>query len=88
MNRLQQEYLSHGLAILAISNEDRGRIDAFVQSEGVAYPVYRDPSGAAASAFGVRGIPHAFLIDAQDQILFSGHPDSEGLHDLIESHLR
>ena len=87
MNRFHADYSLRGLDIIAISNEDRAKVERFVKDQSVSYPVFLDPTGKAFSDFGVRGIPASFLVDEKDQVIWEGHPGDPGLHELIDEHL-
>jgi len=57
------------LVILAISNEDAGRLQAFMAAKKINYPVLSFKGRPLAKPFGkVRSIPTAFYIDRQGKI--------------------
>jgi hypothetical protein len=58
--------------VLAVSNETPAEIEPWMQRHGVQYP---NAVSGAAQAYGVRGIPHAVLIDADGVIRWRGHPN-------------
>lgn len=66
------EYEEKGLVVLALSDEGKSTVGNFVESMGVTYPT---AAGAKASrAYGVSGIPAAFLIGWDGRILWQGNP--------------
>lgn len=87
MNRLHADYSAKGLDIIAISNESQGEFEAFVAQTNIEYPVYRDPTNQLAPRFGVGGIPASFVIDADNRIVWAGHPMDPALHTLISAQL-
>ncbi len=70
MNEMQQKYGGKGLAIVAV-NVDKKRADAekFLTQFPANFPVVYDESGAAPAAFGVKGMPSAYLIDARGNVV-------------------
>ncbi|HEX9793326.1 MAG TPA: TlpA disulfide reductase family protein [Planctomycetota bacterium] len=71
-----------GLVIVALSNESRGKVEAVVQGQKLPFAVGAESSSFA--AYGVSGIPAAFLIDAKGRIAWSGHPDDPAWERLAE----
>ena len=50
---------------------------AYLQSEGIAYPVLYDESGATGHAYGARTTPHMFIVDPQGRIAYNGAIDDD-----------
>jgi peroxiredoxin len=50
---------------------------AYLQSEGIAYPVLYDESGTTGHAYGARTTPHMFIVDPQGQIAYNGAIDDD-----------
>lgn len=80
MTELQAEYADQGVVVVAISKEDINTVKPFVEEQGDAmdYHVAVDGNGrtwqAYMDAFGVGGIPHAFIVDKSGAIAWHGHP--------------
>jgi len=70
MNEMQQKYGGKGLAIVAV-NVDKKRADAekFLGQFPANFPVVFDEAGAAPAAFGVKGMPSSYLIDARGNVV-------------------
>jgi thiol-disulfide isomerase/thioredoxin len=70
MNEMQQKYGSKGLAIVAV-NVDKKRTDAdkFLAQLPASFPVVFDEAGTAPAAFGVKGMPSSYLIDARGNVV-------------------
>ena len=47
------------------ARETSDEVRRFAQSEGLLFPIYRDPEGKAARQFGAQVTPEVFLLDAQ-----------------------
>jgi len=74
MNELHASHAARGLVVLGLAfGEKQGVVEPFVNNNAMAYPIGFDDGGAA-KAYGVRGIPSAFLIDADGVLVWSGHP--------------
>ena len=71
MNEMQQKYGGKGLAIVAV-NVDKKRADAnkFLAQIPASFPVVFDEAGASPAAFGVKGMPSSYLIDARGNVAF------------------
>jgi thiol-disulfide isomerase/thioredoxin len=68
LNELQAEYRDQGLLILAITDEEAGVVRDFVQEHGVEY-LNLIGTGEIAEAYGVLGLPAAYLVDAEGQLV-------------------
>lgn len=84
LTELQRKYRGDGLVVVGVSQPGRGeslkKVKRFVkrQGDGMGYTVAFDESGQTQqrfmSAVGVGGIPYAFLIDRNGQLVWHGHP--------------
>ncbi len=80
LTELQKEFKDKGVTIIGISNEAIDVVRPFVKDMGnnMDYTVAVDVDGQASKnymqAFGVRGIPHAFVIGKDGRLLWHGHP--------------
>ena len=70
MNALQRKYGAKGLAIVAV-NVDKKRADAerFLAQTPAEFTVVYDAPGATPAAYGVKGMPSSYLIDAQGTVV-------------------
>jgi thiol-disulfide isomerase/thioredoxin len=80
LTKLQEQYKDKGVVFIGVSQEKESVISEFVTKMGkeMAYTVACDKDNATSEAymgaFGVNGIPHAFLIDKNGKIAWHGHP--------------
>jgi thiol-disulfide isomerase/thioredoxin len=80
LSDLQKQYASKDVVIVGISDETADKVKPFVEKMGdkMAYTVALDPARKShkeyMEAFGVRGIPHAFVVDKTGTIAWHGHP--------------
>ncbi len=68
LNDLQADYGDQGLLILAITDEETEVVRDFVQEYGVEY-LNLIGTGETAEAYGVLGLPAAYLVDAEGRIV-------------------
>lgn len=74
LNDLHAKYAPRGLVVLGVTKEPRQTVDNFRRQVPMDYPVAIDPGGSLGRQLGVRGIPHAFLVDRMGRIVWRGHP--------------
>jgi peroxiredoxin len=63
MEALYQEFKGQGLVILAISDEEIGKVNPFIAEHKFSYPILLDPGRKVNELFQVEGIPKSFLYD-------------------------
>jgi peroxiredoxin len=68
LEALYQRYRSHGFVILAISDEDAGKVQPFVAEQKLTYPVLLDPGRKVNDLFQVQGIPKSFVYDRNGKL--------------------
>jgi thiol-disulfide isomerase/thioredoxin len=90
LTKLQRKFKDKGVVFVGVSPEEASTVKSFVKAMGAKmdYAVAVDDRGWTTSAyleaFGIEGIPHAFLIDKEGKIAWHGHPMAE-LEDVIEA---
>lgn len=77
LNDLHNEFAKDGLVILSLTEQERGPVADFVARKGatMAYAVGAESESAA--AYGVTGIPRAFVVGRDGKLLWAGHPQEE-----------
>ena len=70
MERLYREYRRQGFAILALSSDPEGAAVTrpFRDSLGLSFTIAHDPDAVVMRMYGVRTLPHTFLVDRQGVI--------------------
>jgi peroxiredoxin len=63
LEALYQQFQKSGLVILAISDEDAGKVPPYVADHKISYPVLLDEGRKVNELFRVEGIPKSFLYD-------------------------
>lgn len=79
LTELQRKFKDQ-VVFLGISDETESKVKPFVEKMGdkmdyvVALDDHRKTSAGYMSAFGINGIPHAFIVDKNGKIAWHGHP--------------
>jgi peroxiredoxin len=55
--------------ILAISDEEAGKVEPFIAGRNVTYPILLDPGRKVNELFGVQGIPKSFVYDRDGKLV-------------------
>ncbi len=80
LTELQAKYKDKGVVVIGVSDEEVSTVKSFVKEQGskMNYTVAVDEAGGTAGgysrAFGINGIPHAFIVDKAGKIAWYGHP--------------
>lgn len=74
LNDLNKKYHALGLEIVGISGEDKTAVERFRSGTLMNYSVALDKDQALANEFQVETIPHAWLMDKDGRVIWSGHP--------------
>jgi len=77
-------YSPKGVVFMSLTDEPKATVEPFAKEMKMVYPV--GCGSQAGSAYGVRGIPHAFIIDPSGNVAWEGHPMA-GLDKALEAQL-
>ncbi|AQT68443.1 Thiol-disulfide oxidoreductase ResA [Anaerohalosphaera lusitana] len=79
MEGLEAKYGDHvvWLAINSTHYSDTAGNKAWVEEQGLAYPVLDDHEGEVARAYGARTTPHMFVIDREGYVVYEGAIDND-----------
>jgi peroxiredoxin len=69
LNALHRQFSPRGLVILAISDEEAGKVKPFIEEKKIAYPILLDPGDKVHNALAVDGIPKSFLYDREGKLV-------------------
>jgi peroxiredoxin len=69
LQTLYSQFKDQGLVILAISDEDAGKVKPFVAKQKVTYPILLDPGRKVHELFEVVGIPKTFIYDRDGKLV-------------------
>jgi peroxiredoxin len=68
MEALYQLFAPKGLVILAISDEDAGKVQPFIAERHFSYPILLDPGRKVNELFRIEGIPKSFVYDREGKL--------------------
>ena len=68
LEALYQQFRKQGLLVLAISDEDAGKVKPFIAEKEISYTVLLDPGGKVNTLFHVWGIPNTFIYDRSGKL--------------------
>lgn len=68
------EFGGQGLSIIGVTGEGQKPTEKWVADKGVRYPYAYEKGSDLQRAVGLRGYPHAALIDPSGTIVWTGHP--------------
>jgi len=83
--KLHRQYGPKGVVICSLTSESKSKVENFARDMGMIYPV--GCGSSSSGVYGVRGIPHAFIVDPSGTIAWHGHP-AGGLAAAIEKQLK
>ena len=70
LDQTWQQFSDSGVVVLGVNFEDTtGDARNYVRSAGVGYPVVEDGSSQTALAYGLRGVPETFIVNASGRIV-------------------
>jgi tetratricopeptide (TPR) repeat protein len=84
LNSLFEQYQDKNVVIIGVTSEAEETVRPFVEKMEMKYIVAIDTNRLFAETYmdGVQGIPHAFIVDTNGIVVWSGHP-SVGLKDSL-----
>ena len=93
LNALTKKAREGGLGLVAINSNNASlsppdtidEMERRARERGFEFPYLKDPDGALARRFGAVCTPHAFLLDRDQRVLYSGRIDDSRLGDRITS---
>jgi peroxiredoxin len=68
LEALYKQFKNKGLVVLAISDEEAGKVKPFVTQRGISYTVLLDPGRKVNTLFHVTGIPKTFIYDRSGKL--------------------
>ena len=80
LTEMQKKFAKRGVVFVGVSDETAAKVRPFVDNMGekMDYTVALDRDGKTSEgymrAYGVNGIPHAFIVDKEGRVAWHGHP--------------
>jgi peroxiredoxin/outer membrane lipoprotein-sorting protein len=69
IEKLHKEFSGKGLVVLGINDEDKEKVQQFVNQQKLTFPTLLDSGGAVARTYKVNAIPRVILIDKDGKIV-------------------
>lgn len=69
LETLYERFQPQGFIVLAISDEDSGKVAPFIHERSVTFPVLLDPGRKVNDLFAVEGIPKSFVYDRDGKLV-------------------
>jgi len=69
LEALYERFKDQKLVILAISDEESGKVSPFIADRKITYPVLLDPDSKVHKQFEVEGIPKSFVYDREGKLV-------------------
>jgi peroxiredoxin len=84
LNRLLEQHKDKNVVIIGVTSEAEETVRPFVEKMEMKYVVAIDTNRLFADTYmdGIQGIPHAFIVDTNGIVVWSGHP-AAGLEDAL-----
>jgi thiol-disulfide isomerase/thioredoxin len=86
LNELSEKYSGKDFQMLSFVEEGHQTMDRLLRRVSVKYPIGLESS--ALEAYGITGIPHAFVIDHQGRIAWDGHSAAPEMEAVITAELK
>lgn len=67
-----QKYKDKGVVVIGHTNETSQDLPSFIKQNRMTYPI--TIGAEIGGAYGVRGIPHIYVIDHEGKVAWHGHP--------------
>lgn len=90
LNDLAREFESMGVNFIGVSIDgprNQSKIQPFIQSMGVEYPVIRDIDSELMSDLSVTAVPTLLMYDSKGDLLFFHEGFRPGDEDIVRSHI-
>jgi len=87
MEKLAEDYKAKGIAVVGINSnapEDAAAVKAHAAEKGLKFPILKDPGNKIADRLGAAVTPEAYLLDANNKLLYHGRIDNNRNADQIE----
>ena len=90
LNEMAEEFESRGVNFIGVSIDgprNQSKIQPFLQSMGVEYPVIRDMDSELMSDLGVTAVPTILMYDSNGDLLFYHEGFRPGDEDILRGHI-
>ena len=88
MEKLAQDYKDKGIAVIGVNSnvaEDVAAVKAHASEKGLTFPILKDAGNKLADKLGATKTPEAYLLDANNKLVYHGRIDNSQNPTSIES---
>lgn len=69
LDTLSKRFAKKGLVVLSISDEEASRLNPYIATNKITYPILMDPGRKVTESFHVDGIPKSFVFDREGKLV-------------------
>jgi peroxiredoxin len=69
LESIYKRFKKDGLIVLAITDEETGKVKPFVNEYGFSYPIVLDPDKNAHRQYTIEGLPRSFVYDRDGKLI-------------------
>src|SRR5260370_35947666 len=69
LESIYKRFTKYGLIVLAITDEEAGKVKPFVTEYGVSYPIVLDPDKSVHRQYTIEGLPRSFVYDRDGKLV-------------------
>jgi pimeloyl-ACP methyl ester carboxylesterase len=91
MIHIDQTFRKKGLAFISITYEEKPAVEKFLKTSKITYPVALDCDQETFRAYGVKGVPTAYVLDLNGRVIWNGQPEAltdDQMEDLMKEGFR
>lgn len=88
MEKLAQDYKAKGIAVIGINSnvkEDAAAVKSHAAENKLSFAILKDPGNKIADKLGASVTPEAYLLDANNKLIYHGRIDNSRNSDQIET---
>jgi len=83
IQKLWEEYKEKGLVVIALTAEDKKKVEPFIKQRKFSFLVALDDSRKTNKAYGIRSIPTTYIIAPDGKVAWQGHAGSKDIEKTI-----
>ncbi|MCX7702986.1 MAG: redoxin domain-containing protein [Planctomycetota bacterium] len=84
LQRLWSENKEKGLVVIALTAEEREKVEPFIKQSNYTFPVALDDSRKTNQLYGIKGIPTVYVINAVGKVVWQGHSGDKNLDAVVK----
>ena len=69
LESIYNRFKKNGLVVLAITDEEPGKVKPFIGEYGISYPIVLDPDKSVHKEYTIEGLPRTFVYDREGKLV-------------------